>query len=77
MLPSYFLAQDISQSVRRLTAVEFSSFSTGRITEDKTFIYVIWEFKLVYFMHIRIRIVLVRIVLSSCRRFQNGTKNSY
>jgi hypothetical protein len=34
------------------------------------------KFRLVWFMHMRITIVLVKLVLSSCRRFQNGIKNS-
>jgi hypothetical protein len=34
------------------------------------------KFQLVWLMHMRITIVVVKLVFSSCRKFQNGTKSS-
>jgi hypothetical protein len=42
----------------------------------RTFIYMMCKFQLVWLMHMRITIVLVKLVFLSCRRFQNGTNSS-
>jgi hypothetical protein len=40
------------------------------------FIYMMCKFQLVWLMHMRITVVLVKLLFSSYRRIQNGTKSS-
>jgi hypothetical protein len=39
--------------------------------------YMVSKFQLVLLMHMKVTIVLVMLVFSSCRRFLNGTKRRY
>jgi hypothetical protein len=47
---------------------------TGLLRDN--FCFMMCKFQLVWSMHMTITIVLVKLVISSCRWFQNGTKSS-
>jgi hypothetical protein len=53
-----------------------SSIADERDYLERMFIYMTCKFQLVWLTHMRITVILVKLLLPWCRKFQNGTKCS-